>query len=105
MGMAPCAEIGDAHGLFQPAHGTAPDIAGKDIANPTAMLLSAAMMLDWLGARHKLDACTTAGALLDAAIVKVFAEGQALPREFGGTAGTRAIARAVIDALPKVSSG
>ena len=52
MGMAPSADIGDSHAIFQPCHGTAPDIAGKGLANPTAMLLSAAMMLDWLGDRH-----------------------------------------------------
>ena len=52
MGMAPSADIGDAHGLFQPCHGTAPDIAGQGKANPTAMILSAAMMLDWLAERH-----------------------------------------------------
>jgi 3-isopropylmalate dehydrogenase len=104
MGMAPCAEIGERHGLFQPAHGTAPDIAGKGIANPTAMFLSAAMMLDWLGARHALPSCQTAASLLDAAVEKVFRDGQCLPREFGGTAGTNDLARAVADALIKVEA-
>jgi 3-isopropylmalate dehydrogenase len=49
MGMAPSADIGDGCALFQPSHGTAPDIAGKGIANPVATILSAAMMLEWLG--------------------------------------------------------
>lgn len=49
MGMAPSADIGDQYGVFQPAHGTAPDIAGQGKANPMATILSAAMMLDWLG--------------------------------------------------------
>lgn len=48
MGLAPSADIGDRHGVFQPAHGSAPDIAGAGIANPLATILSAAMMLDWL---------------------------------------------------------
>ncbi len=48
MGMAPSADIGDRCAVFQPAHGTAPDIAGKGIANPVGMILSVAMMLDWL---------------------------------------------------------
>lgn len=48
MGMAPSADLGDQCAVFQSAHGTAPDIAGKGIANPTAMILSAAMMLEWL---------------------------------------------------------
>jgi 3-isopropylmalate dehydrogenase len=49
MGMAPSADIGDRYAVFQPSHGTAPDIAGKGIANPVATILSSAMMLDWLG--------------------------------------------------------
>ena len=49
MGMAPSADLGDTYGLFQPAHGTAPTIAGTDRANPVATILSVAMMLDWLG--------------------------------------------------------
>ena len=48
MGMAPSADIGDQHAVFQPSHGSAPDIAGKGIANPIAMILSVALMLDWL---------------------------------------------------------
>jgi 3-isopropylmalate dehydrogenase len=49
MGMAPSADIGDGHAVFQPAHGSAPDIAGRGIANPVATILSVAMMLNWLG--------------------------------------------------------
>src|SRR6201982_3304138 len=52
MGMAPSADIGDRHAVFQPCHGTAPDIMGQGKANPTAMILSAAMMLDWLPVKH-----------------------------------------------------
>ncbi len=48
MGMAPSADIGDRHAVFQPSHGSAPDIAGQGVANPVATILSAAMMLDWL---------------------------------------------------------
>jgi 3-isopropylmalate dehydrogenase len=105
MGMAPCAEIGDAHGLFQPAHGTAPDIAGKGIANPTAMFLSAAMMLDWLGSQHDAAACHTAASLLVAAVENVFSEGRHLPRELGGTAQTNEVASAVADAVRTVDTG
>src|SRR6185369_15843227 len=47
MGMAPSADIGDHYAVFQPSHGSAPDIAGKRIANPVATILSAAMMLEW----------------------------------------------------------
>ena len=99
MGMAPCAEIGEAHALFQPAHGTAPDIAGKDIANPTAMIVSAAMMLDWLGERHGHAPCCDAAALLHDAVERGFAEGALRPREYGGPDGTKAYGRNLIQLL------
>jgi len=99
MGMAPSADLGDHHGLFQPSHGSAPDIAGQDKANPTAMLLSAAMMLDWLGERHGHAPLIEAAGVLNNAIDRVFAQRRVVPCEFGGRDGTRAMARAVIDAL------
>lgn len=98
MGLAPCAEIGEEHGLFQPSHGSAPDIAGRGIANPTAMLLSMAMMLDWLGERHGLPALSDASVALEGAIDRAYAE-EIRPCEFGGTHGTREIAAAVGDLL------
>ena len=96
MGMAPCAEVGDRHGLFQPAHGSAPDIAGKGIANPIATLLSAAMMLEWLGERSGAPACRDAAAVLEEAIERAFAVGHIRPVEFGGQQTTTQIAKAVI---------
>jgi len=56
LGMAPSADVGDTHAVFQPCHGTAPDIMGQGKANPTAMILSAAMMLDWLADKHDVPA-------------------------------------------------
>jgi 3-isopropylmalate dehydrogenase len=97
MGMAPSADIGDEKAVFQPSHGTAPDIMGQGIANPTAMLLSAAMMLDWLGDKHEVEAATTAGLLLERAVDEAFGSGLVKPYEFGGRSGTRDIARAVAD--------
>ena len=99
MGMAPSGDIGDKHGVFQPSHGSAPDIAGQGKANPIAMFLSAAMMLEWLGERHGLGACTDAAALIEGAVDRTFASGRVLHFEFGGKDGTAAITRAVIDAL------
>ena len=99
MGMAPSADIGDHHGLFQPSHGSAPDIAGQGKANPTAMLLSAAMMLDWLAERHGVPTLAVAAGRLEAAVDRVYAERRVRPFEFGGADGTAAIARAVIDTL------
>ena len=96
MGLAPCAELGDKHGLFQPAHGSAPDIAGRGIANPTAMILSAAMMLDWLAQQHDVPACAEAASLIDSAVTKGFADNAIRPSEFGGDTGTQEIGEAVI---------
>lgn len=105
MGMAPCAEIGLEHALFQPAHGSAPDIAGQDKANPTAMILSAAMMLDWLGSRHRIDAMVEAGHLLQQAVEVGFASNRTKPCEFGGPHGTRAHAKVLLDILDEVARG
>jgi len=99
MGMAPSGDVGDRHALFQPAHGSAPDIAGQGRANPTAMLLSAAMMLDWLGERRGIPRLVEAAQVLERAIERPFAERRVLTAEFGGSDGTAAVARAVIEAL------
>ena len=99
MGMAPSADIGDRWALFQPAHGTAPDIAGQGIANPTAMILSAAMMLDWLSHRHADPALADAAAAIEAAVHQAFEQGTVRPREFGGGSGTADIAAAVRERL------
>jgi 3-isopropylmalate dehydrogenase len=99
MGFAPSADIGDEHALFQPCHGSAPDIAGKGIANPTAMILSTAMMLDWLGLRHGSQACLEAASEIEAAVDAAFASGAARTYDIGGRDGTGAITRAIIDQL------
>jgi 3-isopropylmalate dehydrogenase len=99
MGMAPSADVGDEHAVFQPCHGTAPDIAGRGIANPTAMFLSAAMMLDWIGERHGVEACRAAAREVTGAVERVFAGKQLLPVELGGRAGTEAIFEAVLGEL------
>ena len=95
MGMAPSADIGDEHALFQPCHGSAPDIAGQGKANPTATILSAALMLDWLAVKSGDAALTRAAQRLEQAVDRVFASGQIIPFEFGGRDGTGAIADAV----------
>jgi 3-isopropylmalate dehydrogenase len=99
MGMAPSADIGDKHALFQPAHGTAPDIAGRGIANPSAMLLSAAMMLDWLAARHDDPALADGARAIESALQRSFAEQAVRPFDFGGTSSTQAIENAVRERL------
>lgn len=98
MGMAPSADIGDHHAVFQPCHGTAPDIMGQGKANPTAMFLSAAMMLDWLADKHGIESAAQAGERIERAVDKAYADG-IKPAEFGGTNGTADIAKAVLAAL------
>jgi 3-isopropylmalate dehydrogenase len=95
MGMAPSADIGDTQAVFQPCHGTAPDIAGRGMANPTAMILSSAMMLEWLGERHDVPACGDAALHLTQAIDSAFAAGDLISYENGGTAGTDEISARV----------
>jgi 3-isopropylmalate dehydrogenase len=99
LGLAPSGEIGDQHALFQPSHGTAPQLAGKDVANPLAMILSAAMMLDWLGERHGDNAAAAAAARIEAAAAWVLKQGETLTPDLGGKAGTKAVGEAVVRAL------
>jgi 3-isopropylmalate dehydrogenase len=99
MGYAPSADIGDRHALFQPAHGTAPDIAGTGKANPTAMLLSTAMMLEWLGDRHGSSACSAAATMLERAVEAAFAEDGLHTCEYGGADGTSEVTNAVLRRL------
>ena len=99
MGFAPSADIGDGMAVFQPAHGTAPDIAGKGWANPTAMIQSAAMMLDYLGRRHDVAACLEAAKLIDDAMEKAISDGLVRTRDAGGTDGTEKVANTVIELL------
>ncbi|MES1155965.1 MAG: isocitrate/isopropylmalate dehydrogenase family protein [Pseudorhodoplanes sp.] len=98
MGMAPSADIGDKHAVFQPCHGTAPDIMGQGKANPAAMLLSAGLMLDWLADKHDHPPAREAAARIERAMDKAFAAG-IKPFDLGGKDGTAAVAKAVIAAL------
>lgn len=102
LGIAPSADVSLTHGVFQPSHGSAPDIAGQGVANPTAMILSAAMMLEWLGERHIDDRCTNAAHGIQSAVEAALATG-ARTGDIGGTAGTQDVVDAVIDALPAVA--
>jgi isocitrate dehydrogenase (NAD+) len=92
LGLVPGANLGAGAAIFEAVHGSAPDIAGKDVANPTALLQSAVLML-W----HLDEAAAAAN--LQAAIEKVYTEKKTLTRDVGGTAGTREFADGVIAAL------
>lgn len=98
LGLAPSADIGSDHAVFQPCHGTAPDIAGRDLANPVGMILSAAMMLDWLGERHGDDRALAGAAAIRAAVATTLEAG-VRTRDVGGAAGTSQVAAAVAGAV------
>jgi 3-isopropylmalate dehydrogenase len=98
LGMAPSADIGDNNAMFQPCHGTAPDIMGQGKANPTAMILSTAMMLDWLADKHGVESAAEAGERIERAVDKAYADG-IKPTEFGGSNGTADVTKAVLAAL------
>lgn len=92
LGLIPSANIGADGALFEPVHGSAPDIAGQQKANPIAMMLSAIMMLRYLGENDAADK-------FDAAILKVLSEGKTLTGDLGGSTTTMEVAQAVKNAL------
>ena len=92
LGMVPSANIGEENAIFEPVHGTAPDIAGKGIANPMAMMLSASMMLEWLG---EDDEAKT----IERAVMRVLENGRVRTPDLGGSASTEEITVAVLQAL------
>jgi tartrate dehydrogenase/decarboxylase / D-malate dehydrogenase len=97
MGLAPSNNLNPERqypSMFEPVHGSAPDIAGKGVVNPLAMILSAAMMVDFLGS-------SAAAREIEKAVEEVLAEGAALPADLGGSAGTTAVTDAVVAKLPK----
>src|SRR6266436_5135481 len=93
LGVVPSGNIGDECAMFDAVHGTAPDIAGKGFANPTALLMSGIMMLDHLGERP-------AARRIEAALQKVYRDGKHATRDLGGRATTHEFTDAVISALP-----
>ena len=97
LGLAPSANLSPARkhpSMFEPVHGSAPDIAGRGVANPVGAILSAAMMLDWLGEGE-------AGAAIQGAVRRVLEEGRLRTRDLGGTASTAEVGGAIAAAVGK----
>jgi len=92
LGVAPGANIGTDCAMFEAVHGSAPDIAGQDIANPMAMILSAVMMLRYIGQGAVADR-------IEQALSTVLGEGKSVTRDLGGSAGTKAMTAAIVAAL------
>ncbi len=99
LGLAGSINAGDNLAAAQAQHGSAPDIAGQDKANPTSLILSAAMLLNWLGARHNNKAFNDAAAAIDTAIDAVLADPDKRTADLGGPLGTQAFAVVVAEAL------
>ncbi len=94
LGLAPSGCYGAAYAYFEPVHGTAPDIAGKQIINPTATILSAAMILEYLGFPAEAQA-------IEAAVDRVYAAGVSLTPDQGGVAATEEVVTAVAEEIGK----
>jgi 3-isopropylmalate dehydrogenase len=95
LGMAPSADVGDQYGVFQPSHGTAPDIAGQNIVNPIAQILSTGMMLTWLGERHGDQDAIKAAKTIDDAVSRVLTNPSVHTADLGGKARTNEVGDAV----------
>ena len=98
VGIAPSLNAGAEHAMAQAVHGTAPDIAGKGIANPSALILSTALLLNWFYQRTRIEACRETARVLDRGVKGAIASGAATP-DLGGDASTDAFATAAIAAL------
>ena len=97
MGMAVGCNVGDQHAMFEPIHGSAPPLAGKDRANPMAMLLATGEAMAWLGRRHADDRLQRAHVAIEAAVATIVERGAPLTTDLGGSAGSAAVAQAVRD--------
>ncbi len=98
LGIAPSINSSDTHAMAQAAHGSAPDIAGQDKANPVAMNLSSAMLLDWLGAKHDEPRLADAARRIEEGIAATVRDGVST-RDLGGTASCSAFTAAVVAAI------
>jgi 3-isopropylmalate dehydrogenase len=100
LGMAPGANIGDNFALFEPIHGSAPNRAGKQTANPLSMILAAKMMLEWLGEKYNDAQCVNAANAIENAVVATLRSGDTVP-DLGGKTTTVGMAEAIAAALKK----
>lgn len=99
LGLAPGLCAGPHLAMAQATHGSAPDIAGRNIANPYAMIMSGQMLLDWLGRKHQSDAALRAARAAEAAVAKIMLERTCLTGDLGGTASTSAMGDAIAAAV------
>jgi len=99
LGLAPGLCVGANQAMAQATHGSAPDIAGKNIADPYAMIMSGKMLLEWLGRKRSEPKAVAAARLMDQAMDKVIAQAQHLTADLGGKASTTQMGDTVVQAL------
>jgi 3-isopropylmalate dehydrogenase len=99
LGLAPGICAGEKQAMAQATHGSAPDIAGRNIANPYAMIMSGKMLIEWLGRKRGEEKATQAAKLIDTAMDKVIAEAKHLTADLGGKASTTQMGDAVAAAV------
>jgi 3-isopropylmalate dehydrogenase len=99
LGLAPALSAGPERAMAQATHGSAPDIAGRGIANPYAMVMSGQMLLEWLGHKHGEPKAVQAAALMERAVQHVIREGKVLTPDLGGKASTAAMGDAIAAAV------
>jgi 3-isopropylmalate dehydrogenase len=101
LGLAASINAGDRHCMAQAQHGSAPDIAGKDLANPVSLVLSAGMLLGWLGRRHGRGDLAQAERRIEEAVDALVRNPATRTRDLGGALGTRAWTEALLEALSR----
>jgi 3-isopropylmalate dehydrogenase len=99
LGLAAALNVGERHAVANAGHGSAPDLAGRNIANPAGLILSCAMLLEWLGVRRSAPACLEAASAIAAAVDHVLEDPAKRTRDLGGNGSTSAFAEAVAQAL------
>ncbi len=104
LGLAGSIMAGDERAIGQAQHGSAPDIAGRNLANPASLILSAAMLLDWLGKRHADGACRQAAAAIESSVDAVLHEPQRRTPDLGGTSTTAGFAAAVAEHVARADA-
>jgi len=104
LGLAAALNAGDDHAAANAAHGSAPDIAGQDKANPTSLMLSSGMLLDWLGTRHSRPDLSQAAVCIDHALDAVLADPATRTGDLGGPLGTRAFSASVVAQIERSAS-
>ena len=105
LGLGAALNHGDRHAMAQAAHGSAPDLAGRDIANPTSLILSTAMLLEWLAKKHDCNGFLLASNVIVDAVDKVLTHPETRTRDLGGELGTNAFVTSLCEEIGALLPG